>query len=307
LSATARQRAETSGILLTVALDMTGLRHGYADLGDARLHYVEAGEGPLVVLLHGFPEFWYGWRFQIPALAAAGLHVVAPDMRGYNLSSRPSGVGAYDIGRLAGDTRDLIHERGAESCLLAGHDWGGAVAWATAILHPEVVQRLAVLNVPHPRRFLQGLRTPRQLLKSWYVIFFQLPWLPEQAVRAGRWRAFRYGFEHDARPGAFTPEDIERYVEAWSQPGAATATINYYRAIFRRPPSQTKAQVRTVNAPTLVIWGERDRHLGGEFADPDPVDVPNLERVVRLPDASHWVQHDEPERVAELLAEFFGA
>jgi pimeloyl-ACP methyl ester carboxylesterase len=235
------------------------------------------------------------------------LRVVAPDMRGYNLSSRPPGVAAYDIDRLAGDIRDLIRERGADSAVLAGHDWGAAVAWATAMNHPEVVRRLAILNVPHPRRFLQGLRRPHQLVKSWYMFFFQLPWLPERVVRAWRWWSFRYGFEHDARPGAFTPEDIDRYVEAWSQPGAARAMINYYRAVFRQSPPRAEARMRPVSAPTLVVWGERDRDLGADLADPDPADVPNLERVVRLPDASHWVHHDEPERVAQLLTEFFGA
>jgi pimeloyl-ACP methyl ester carboxylesterase len=288
------------------ALDMTDLREGYADLGEIRLHYVEAGEGPLVVLLHGFPEFWYGWRFQIPALAAAGFRVVAPDMRGYNTSSKPAGVAAYDVDQLAADVRDLIHERGAEAARVAGHDWGAAVAWVTAMNHPEVVERLAILNVPHPRSFLRAVRRPRQLAKSWYMFFFQLPWLPERAVRTGRWRFFRaWGLGSAAMPGAFTAQDIERYVEAWSQPGAATATINYYRAVFRQSPRRAEARLRVVQAPTLVIWGERDRYLGRELADPDPADVPNLERVVRLPDASHWVQHDEPEHVAQLLAEFF--
>jgi pimeloyl-ACP methyl ester carboxylesterase len=283
------------------------LRHGYADLSGSRLHYVEAGEGPLVVLLHGFPEFWYSWRFQISMLADAGFRVVAPDMRGYNLSSRPPRVTDYDIDHLSTDVRDLVIERGAERALLVGHDWGAAVAWATASSQPEVVERLAILNVPHPRRLLQGLRRPRQMLKSWYMFFFQLPWLPERLIRAGNWRAFRYGFEHDARPGAFTQEDIERYVEAWSQPGATTAMINYYRAIFRQTPSKAEARIRQIRAPTLVIWGERDRYLGVEMAEPDRKDVPNLDRVVRIPDASHWVHHAQPERVAQLLIEFFRA
>jgi pimeloyl-ACP methyl ester carboxylesterase len=287
--------------------EIADAREGFADLSEARLHYVEAGEGPLVVLLHGFPEFWFGWRFQIPALAGAGFRVVAPDMRGFNLSSRPTGVAAYDIGRLARDIRDLVRERGEESACLAGHDWGAAVAWATAMYHPEVVERLAILNVPHPRQMLHGLRRPRQLVKSWYMFFFQLPWLPERSVRARRWLFFRYGFEHDARASAFTPADIDRYVEAWSQPGAATATINYYRAIFRQSPGRAEARIRPITAPTRVIWGQRDRYLGAELAEPDPADVPNLERVVRLPNASHWVQHDEPERVTQLLAEFFSS
>jgi pimeloyl-ACP methyl ester carboxylesterase len=284
--------------------DRSELREGYAEVGDVRLHYVEAGEGPLIVLLHGFPEFWFGWRRQIRPLAAAGFRVVAPDMRGYNLSSRPAGVAAYTADRLAADVRGLIRERGAESALLVGHDWGATVAWGTAINHPEVVDRLAILNVPHPRRLLHGLRTPRQLLKSWYFFFFQLPGLPERCVRARRWWYFRH-FLHDARPGAYTPQDIERYVEAWSQPGAATAMLNYYRAALRQSPKRAEARLRPIQAPTLVIWGQRDRYVGPELAEPNRDDVPNLDRVARLPDASHWVHHDEPERVTQLLIDFF--
>lgn len=281
------------------------MESGYADLGEVRLHYVEAGDGPLVALLHGFPEFWFSWRFQIPALVAAGFRVVAPDMRGYNLSSRPSKVAAYDIDRLAADVRDLIRERGAERALVAGHDWGAAAAWVTAMNHPEVVERLAILNAPHPRRMLHGLRRPRQLARSWYMLFFQLPGLPELAMRAGSWWSWRRLFETEARPGAFTPQDIERYVEAWSQPGAPTGMVNYYRAALRQTPGRAAARIRPVEAPTLVIWGQRDRHLGAELAEPERADVPNLERVVRLPEASHWVHQDEPERVSELLVDFF--
>ncbi|HJS95784.1 MAG TPA: alpha/beta fold hydrolase [Solirubrobacteraceae bacterium] len=286
------------------------LREGYAELSEARLHYMEAGpdSGPGVVLLHGFPDFWYSWRHQIPALAAAGFRVIAPDMRGYNLSSKPAEVSAYEPRRVAGDIRELIAERGFERACLAGHDWGAAIAWVVAMAHPEVVERLAILNVPHPRRMLEGLRRPgTQIAKSWYMFFFQLPWLPERAVRADDWRAFRYGFEHDARPGAFTPEDIERYREAWSQPGAATATINYYRASMRRPPAARRGALRPVTAPTLVIWGEHDRYLSSSLAEPGREDVPGLTGVVRLPEASHWVQHDEPDRVSELLIGHFKA
>ena len=281
------------------------MRSGFADLAEVRLHYVEAGDGPLAVLLHGFPEFWFGWRHQIPALARAGFRVVAPDMRGYNLSSRPEGVAAYDIDRAAADVRDLIRERGSTRARLAGHDWGGAAAWATAINHPDVVERLAVLNAPHPLRMLRGLRRPRQLLRSWYMLFFQLPWLPERVLRAGGWRALRASLAEAASPDAFTPQDIARYVEAWSQPGAATAMLNYYRAAFRQTPMRAEARLRSLEAPTLVIWGERDRHLGAELAEPDRADVPNLQRVVRLSDASHWVQHDEPGQVSRLLVDFF--
>jgi pimeloyl-ACP methyl ester carboxylesterase len=283
------------------------VRDGFADLGEARLHYVEAGEGPLVVLLHGFPEFWFGWRAQIDGLAAAGFRVVAPDLRGYNLSSKPSGLAAYDADAVARDVRDLIRERGEERAGVAGHDWGGAVAWATAMDHPEVVAKLAILNSPHPRRFLDAMRRPAQLARSWYFLVFGLPWLPERLLAARDWRALRRDFARDARPGAFTPADLERYVEAWSQPGALTAMLNYYRAVVRRPPSRAAARIRPVQAPTRVIWGERDRYLDPGLAEPPRDEVPNLERVIRLPGASHWVQHDEPERVTELLADFFGS
>ena len=266
-----------------------------------RLHYVEAGEGPLIVLLHGFPEFWYGWRLQIQPLAAAGFRVVAPDMRGYNLSSKPDGVASYAGDLLAADVRGLIHERGAESAMLVGHDWGGTAAWTTAMNHPEVVDRLAILNAAHPRKLLQGLHHPGQLRKSWYFFFFDLPDLPETVVHANRWHFFRH-FLHDAHP-AYTPEEIDRYVKAWSQPGASTGMINYYRSSVRQ--KHAEAQIRTISAPTLVIWGQRDRYLGQELAEPDHDDVPNLDRVERLPDASHWVHHDEHERVNQLLTDFF--
>ena len=279
------------------------VREGYAEIGDVRLHYVEAGEGPLIVLLHGFPEYWYGWRLQIKSLAAAGFRVVAADLRGYNLSSKPDSVEAYDTGPLAADIRGLIQERGAKSALLVGHDWGGTVAWATAMNHPEVVDRLAILNAAHPRKLSEGLHHPDQLRKSWYFFFFALPELPESVVHANRWHFFRH-FLRDARP-AYTPEEIERYVEAWSQPGASTGMINYYRSSVRSSIKGADPQLRPIKAPTLVVWGQGDRYLGPDLAEPDHDDVPNLDRVERLPDASHWVHHDEHERVNQLLIDFF--
>ena len=278
------------------------LREGYAEVGDVKLHYVEAGDGPLILLLHGFPEFWFGWRLQIKPLAAAGFRVVAPDMRGYNLSSKPSGIAPYTAERLADDVHGLVGELGAESALLVGHDWGGTAAWATAINHPEVVERLAILDAAHPRALQKGLRNPHQLLRSWYFFYFQPADLPERHVRAKNWQFLR-NFLRDAHP-AFTPEEMDRYVEAWSQPGAATAMINYYRAAVR-PPKGTKAEVRPISAPTLAIWGQADRYLGPKVREPDRADVPGLDRVVELPGASHWVHHDEPKRVNQLLIDFF--
>jgi pimeloyl-ACP methyl ester carboxylesterase len=277
------------------------LREGYAEVGDVNLHYVEAGAGPLVVLLHGFPEFWYGWRGQIAPLAEAGFRVVAPDLRGYNLSSKPDGVDPYSAANLAEDVHGLIHERGAGSALVAGHDWGGTAAWTLAMNHPDVVDRLAILDAAHPRKLNEGLRHPSQLRRSWYFFYFQLPRLPEHHVQANDWEFFQ-DFLHDAQP-PYTAEEIQRYIEAWSQPGAASAMINYYRFAVRHG----SGEIRPIAAPTLVIWGGSDRFLGPTLAEPHHEDVPNLDRVERLPDASHWVHHDEAERVNQLLIEFFGA
>jgi pimeloyl-ACP methyl ester carboxylesterase len=280
------------------------LAHGYAEVADGvRLHYVEAGEGPLLVLLHGFPEFWYSWRRQIPALAAAGFRVVAPDMRGYNLSDKPAGWRSYDLALLAGDIAGLIRHFGESEANVAGHDWGAAVAYGVAMNHPEVVRRLAILNVPHPERMLHGLRTPRQLRKSWYMFFFQIPRLPEALLRKDDFAFAKRSLRGDSRE-SFSDADLQRYAEAWSQPGALTGMIDYYRAALRRSPRAAASQLRPISAPTLVIWGERDRHLGAELAEPLPRWVPDL-RVERLPNATHWVHHEEPARVNELLGEFF--
>ncbi len=280
------------------------IREGYIDVGDVSLHYVEAGEGPLVLLLHGFPEFWFGWRLQIAPLAAAGFRVVAPDTRGYNLSSRPEGVSEYDVDKLAEDIRGLILGLGASSAMVVGHDWGGSIAWTLATNHPEVVDRLAILNAAHPHKLQQGLHHPSQLRKSWYFFFFAIPGLPEDVVHARNWHFFRH-FLGDANP-PYAPDEIARYVEAWSQPGAAAGMINYYRASVRQSQKEAVAKLRPISAPTLVIWGERDSYLGSELAEPTGDDVPNLDRVERLPDASHWVHHDEAERVNQLLIDFFG-
>ena len=280
------------------------LVHRYADLGDVRLHYVEAGEGPLVLLLHGFPQFWYQWRHQIPALVGAGFRVVAPDMRGYNLSDKPPGVQAYRVELLARDVERLILACGERTAVVVGHDWGAVAAWIAAMRHPGRVERLAILNVPHPARSLDGLSKPRQLLRSSYIFFFQIPRLPEEVIRAGDFALLRSVFRSDpVQPEAFTAEDIERYIEAIAQPGALTASLNYYRAILRYQ-RETRAMLQRVEAPVLVIWGERDRFLSRRLAEPPRLWVPNLICVKRLPDASHWVAEDRPLEVNTLLLDF---
>jgi len=280
------------------------MAHRWIDVGGLRLHCVEAGTGPLVVLLHGFPEFWYAWRHQIPALADAGYRVVAPDLRGYNTSDKPSRVRDYRPRVLVQDVADLIVALGAGSAAVAGHDWGGGLAWLLAMQHPKRVERLVLLNAPHPVRFLKGLRSPRQLRRSWYILAFQLPWLPERLVAARDFQALRWIFRHQpTRPGAFTAQDIDRYVVAAAQPGALRAAINYYRAAFRANPLAQAHGLRRVDIPTLIIWGDQDRSLGRELAEPDRAWVPDV-RVERIAEASHWVQADDPEQVNQLMVDF---
>jgi pimeloyl-ACP methyl ester carboxylesterase len=280
------------------------LTHRYANLGDVHLHYVEAGEGPLVLLLHGFPQFWYQWRYQIQALVEAGFRAVAPDMRGYNLSYKPPGVRAYRVELLARDVQRLIEACGERAAAVVGHDWGAIAAWVAAMRHPGRVERLVILNVPHPARSLDGLLSPGQLLRSSYVFFFQVPRLPEEFIRAGDFALLRSTLRRDpVRPGTFTAGDIERYVEAIAQPGALTASLNYYRALLRRP-RETRSLLKRIEAPVLVIWGEQDRFLSRRLAEPPRHWVPNLLCVERLQDASHWVAEDRPQKVNALLLAF---
>ena len=282
-----------------------GWEHREAVVNGVRLHYVEAGSGPLVVLLHGFPEFWYGWRHQIGPLAAAGYRVIAPDMRGYNQSEKPPGVHAYAVETLVEDVVTLIAHCGVTRATVVGHDWGGVVAWEVAMRRPDVVEKLIVLNAPHPAAFLRELRTPAQLARSWYALAFQVPMLPELLIALGDYRMLRAVFRRDpVRPNAFTEDDIQRYRDAFAIPGARTATINYYRAAMRRNPRRiTLEAVRAVIAPTLLIWGMGDRYLGPALTERLEQWVPRL-RVERITGVSHWVQHDAPEQVTALMLGF---
>ncbi|MCH8025455.1 MAG: alpha/beta hydrolase [Chloroflexi bacterium] len=280
--------------------------HRQAVVNGVRLHYVEQGDGPLVVLLHGFPEFWYSWRHQIPALADAGFRVIAPDQRGYNTSEKPPGVRSYRIEALVDDVAALILQTGESRAVVVGHDWGGAVAWMVPMLRPEVVHKLIVLNAPHPRAFQREMRTVGQLLKSWYILFFQLPFLPEIALRLGKYRAIERQLRREPkRPRAFSDEDIAAYKEAIAQPGALTAAINYYRATFRRNPAEALRMLRQIDSPTLLIWGEDDPYLGIKLTEGLVEWVPDI-RVERIANASHWVQVDAAERVNQLMIDFLG-
>ena len=275
------------------------------DTGSATLHVTELGAGPLVVLLHGFPDCGYTWRHQLPALAAAGYHAVAPDMRGYDGSSKPKGVSSYSVRALAQDVAGLVSALGAERADVVAHDWGGGAAWTFAMRYPERLRRLAILNAPHPITFRRHLRSLGQLKKSWYMFAFQLPVMPEAGLARNDFASLRRVFRSASlRPGAFTDEDIERHIDALRPAGALTAAINYYRAAFRNlGPNATRP--RRVDHPTLVLWGDRDRFLGPELAEPGSEWVPNA-RIRRVPEAGHWIQHDVPELVNDELVRFFG-
>ncbi|MPZ98826.1 MAG: alpha/beta fold hydrolase [Dehalococcoidia bacterium] len=279
------------------------VRHHQSRAGGIRLHYVAAGQGPTVLLLHGFPEFWYAWRYQIPTLVQAGFRVVAPDLRGISLSEKPGGIDAYAPDRHVEDIVALLHHLGEERVRLVGHDYGGGIAWLTAMQHPELVDRLVVLNAPHPLRFMHGLRSWRQRLRSWYVLAFRLPRLPERILGARDFFLLRRVL---SGRDAYTPTDIERYVEAWEMPGALTGMLNSYRALSRQEADRIPSRIRPIKAPVLVLWGERDRYLGRELAEPPSEWVP-LTHLVRFPRASHFVQADAPDAVNRLLVEFLSA
>ncbi len=277
----------------------------WIDCGSVSLHAVTDGPmtGPPVILLHGFPEFWRGWVRQIPALADAGYRVIAPDQRGYNLSDKPKGAKNYEIRRLVADLLGLMDALGIKSVRLAGHDWGAAVAWAAALWHPDRVEKLAILNVPHPAVMLRFLsRSPKQMMRSWYIVFFQLPWFPELLLRSGNFRAAAWAVQSTSRPGTFSGEDMDHYKKAWSQPGALTSMIHWYRALLRgRPPLPKDPRIEV---ETLILWGSRDTFLGREMVQPS-LDLCNKARVVFFENATHWVQHEEAAEVNRRLIEFF--
>jgi pimeloyl-ACP methyl ester carboxylesterase len=303
------------------------IEHRVIETNGVRLHCAVDGSGPLVVFLHGFPDCWYSWRYQLAALAPH-FRVVAPDLRGYNESDKPAGVKAYDLAHVVGDVAGLVRAFEAEQAVIVAHDWGGAVAWQLAMDHPALTSRLVVMNCPHQAVFQQHLRgNPRQLAASWYILFFQLPWLPEKflglnhawLVGEGIRRAM---FQKDA----ISEENIRVLRDAASRPGALRSAINYYRAVFRSEATASglPASVRRffygdrafpaprvrledwprIAAPTMLVWGEQDVALRKEVTygmDPLFVTPPRIEYV---PDAGHWVHQEKPELVNQLLLDF---
>ena len=292
------------------ALDQSSIRHDYAQVGEVRLHYAEFGEqnDRFVILLHGFPEFWYSWRHQMPVLGAH-YHVVAPDMRGYNLSDKPPRVSDYQIDYLVADVLGLIRHFGKSRAAIIAHDWGAGVAWALAQKHPEAVERLAALQVPLPAAWRENM-TFAQLRRSWYMFFFQLPRLPEWWASANDFaRVDEMYRKTSVRPGAFSDEDVNSYKDALRQPRALTSSLNYYRAnVFRslfrggvETPNESDGRIRV---PTLFIYGQQDMAVIpstvkdlGRF-----IDAPYRE--VRIADSGHWVQNEAVTEVNTALLEF---
>ena len=278
------------------------MKHTSIATNGVKLHVVQAGDpqGPLVIFLHGFPDFWYGWRRQIGALAAAGFRVWAPDQRGYNLSDKPGGVADYGLDLLAQDIVGLMDAAGVERASVVGHDWGGAVAWWLGLHHSDRVAKLAILNSPHPAAFTRYLRNNRrQQVKSAYMAFFQLPRLPEFASRHfGKWALRR-----SSLPGTFSDEDLAQYQTAWNQPGALTAMINWYRA-SRQRLNVSPMHNLTVATPTQIIWGADDAFFEPGLAELS-LELCTNGKLKMAPDATHWVQHEAPDEVSQLLVAHF--
>jgi pimeloyl-ACP methyl ester carboxylesterase len=274
-------------------------------LPEVTLNVASAGpkDGALAILLHGFPEFWFGWRHQIGALARAGLHVVAPDQRGYNLSSKPVDVAAYHLDRVADDVIALADGYGVGAFDVVGHDWGGIVGWWLAARSPERVRRLAILNAPHPDVLAAyARRHPTQALRVVYFGAFQLPWLPEAGLRAANFLAMRQALRVTSRAGTFSRADLDRYREAWVQPGALTGMLNWYRALRLKG----RSELGPIRAPTLIVWGKKDPALSPRLAT-ESLNLCEQGRIEWLPGATHWLHHEESDRVSAALADFLGS
>jgi pimeloyl-ACP methyl ester carboxylesterase len=270
------------------------------------MRVARAGQGnrPLMVMLHGFPECWYSWRHQMRAFSGA-FDCVAPEMRGYGETDAPVGVSNYAIDKLVDDVAGLIQALGRERAIVVGHDWGGAIAWATAMIRPEAVERLIVMNCPHPAKFRANLRSNfRQIRRSWYMFFFQLPWLPEALMRARGLSAVEAAMRQNAvNKDAFSNEDLAHFRAAFARPYSMTAAINYYRALMRGGFSPPWME-RKIAAPTLLIWGEQDFALGKELTYGMDGLFTGPFHTCYIADSGHWVQQERPEAVNRHLAEF---
>ncbi len=288
-------------------------KHKYADVNNIRLHYIAMGKGKLIMFLHGFPEFWYEWKNQL-AEFGRDYQAVAPDMRGYNLSSKPADVEQYKTKYLVEDIRALVEHLGHKKFILVAHDWGGGVAWPFAIRHPDYLEKLIIINAPHPITFVRELRdNPAQRKASQYILVHRTPEAEEILSRDNYAVLGSSVLEDGLKQGYFTEEDRQEYIKAWSQPGALTGGLNYYRAARLGPFTGegdealenliANPSLATVKVPTLVIWGEKDRYLLTSNLDGLEKYVPDL-TIKRIPGGSHWVIHEKPALVNAYIREF---
>lgn len=275
------------------------------DTGEVSLAVAEAGDGEPVILLHGFPEISHSWRYQLPALAAAGFHAVAPDLRGYGESDRPADTGAYALPNLVGDLIGLITALGHESAHVVGHDWGGSIAWVTASRASERVRSLTILNSPHPVASAESRQIPEQQQKSWYMLLFQFVGVAEEWLSANDFANLRRFVFDTAAPGTFSEDDRATFLAALRRDGALTAALDYYRAnippaSWLRPPPD----LPPVEVPTMIVWGEADAYMSPILLERSITKVTGPLRVERLPGVSHWVQQESPDEVNRLLVDF---
>lgn len=276
----------------------------WIEAGELTFEVATMGEGDhLALCLHGFPELHYSWRHQMPQLAKMGYRVWAPNLRGYGGTSRPKGTEAYRLRALAQDVAALIDKSGAREVTLIAHDWGAIIAWYFAIMKVRPLARLVIMNVPHPRCGRRELGHWRQLKKSWYIFFFQLPWLPEKLLgRSGAAGIGRVFSDSAVNKHRFTREDVAPHRDAAAKPGALNAMLNYYRALLRRPDVRDTGE-GMVDVPTLILWGEQDVAIDIRVLDGTEDYVRDL-TVRRYPHASHWVQQDIPDEINAALVEW---
>ena len=282
----------------------TGISIDWVKACDLTFEVAMAGEGEhLALCLHGFPELHFSWRHQIPLLAKMGYRVWAPNLRGYGGTSRPGGVREYAMDKLVGDVEALIAASGARKITILAHDWGAIIAWAFAIAKKPALEHLVIMNVPHPRVAMREIKHWRQLRKSWYVYFFQLPWLPERFLaRFGGNAAGALIANTSCNPERFDAEVQAVYSKAAMRPGARTAMVNYYRALLRHRDTLDMGDFG-VNVPTLMLWGEEDVALNIRCTEGTEEWVSDL-TLKRFPGVSHWVQQDDPDAVNQALAEW---
>ncbi len=277
------------------------IEFGFTAVNGVTLHCASVGreDGPLVVLLHGFPEFWFAWRDYFRPLAERGFRVVAPDQRGYNLSSKPEGAEAYRLAVAAADIFDLAGAFGRERFHVVGHDWGASVAWTMAGLDPRRVLSATMIQAPHPAVWLKGMREdPKQRNKSRYVQMLRMPWLSEMTLKLGDFAGLARAFRSAARLEAFPPDVLDVYREAWRRPGALTGMLNWYRALFVDEPAMPA--LHSLKPPTLVLWGDRDDFVVPQLADESAALCANPS-VRHLPQATHWIIHEAPDIVRDAL------